>query len=65
MQWQDEEQQELMTAAIEVVPVLAAQLPVDEFGAMFHLKHAVALLKLCQPSQPDDIRATAIGAPAV
>lgn len=41
--------------------MLAAKAPGLEFAAMFQQQHAATLVKLCQPSQPDDIRASAIG----
>ena len=50
-----------MTAAMEVLPVMAAKLPAQDFAPVFQRLHAATLLKLCQPSQPEDIRATAIG----
>lgn len=58
----DEEEQELMLAAMEVLPVLAAKLPATDWAPLFQRTHAPLMLKLCQPSQPDDIRAAAIGA---
>ncbi|KAK9799405.1 hypothetical protein WJX73_003839 [Symbiochloris irregularis] len=53
---------ELMTSAMEVVPVLAAKLPPPEFVPLFQRLHRALMLKLCQPSHPDDIRASCLGA---
>lgn len=53
-----------MLAAMEVLPVLAAKLPATDWAPLFQRTHAPLMLKLCQPSQPDDIRAAAIGLPA-
>ena len=61
LQEADEQEEELMTSAMEVVPVLAAKLPPEEFTPLFQRLHATALVKLCQASQPEDIRAGAVG----
>ena len=50
-----------MTSAMEVVPVLAAKLPPPEFVPLFQKLHRALMLKLCQPSHPDEIRASCVG----
>ncbi|KAK9824669.1 hypothetical protein WJX72_012191 [[Myrmecia] bisecta] len=58
---EDDSDEDLLTAVAELLPIMAGQLGPAAYAPIFHKEHCEPLLARTKASQPDSVRAAAVG----
>ena len=60
--WQEGDDESLVVAACEAMPILAQAMGAKAYAPVFAAQHAEPLLRFLRASQPLDVRSAAVGA---